>query len=183
MSTFKKMIAVIFSVFVFFLTIIGRPPRAIAVHTNSLKTQEPKVEEIEHEPSLKDVAGKKALIPSNFTAEEMDLFERLVSAEAKGESFEGKVAVAMVVLNRIDDPRFPNALKEVIYAKNQFQPVDNGAINEPATEEAKQAVKEAISQRGTGDKSVYFYNPDLVDHSWLETREVTKVIDHHLFAK
>ncbi|MFP3498476.1 cell wall hydrolase, partial [Pseudomonas sp. SIMBA_059] len=60
---------------------------------------------------------------------ERDLLTRIVHAEAEGESHEGKVAVALVVLNRVDSKDFPNTITDVIYQKGQFSPVSNGRIN------------------------------------------------------
>ena len=109
------------------------------VNTQSETSLEPERETTEKEEETPAVS---------LSNEERDLFNRLVEAEAKGESYEGKVAVATVVLNRLDSPEFPNTVTEVItqvvgnsYA---FSPVQNGEINKPASEEAKQAVEEAL---------------------------------------
>jgi len=127
--------------------------------------------------------GEKLIIPKSISKDEKDLLARLVHAEAKGESYEGKVAVALVVLNRVDDKRFPNSIKEVIYEEKQFQPVDNGSINKPADEQSKKAVMEALALKGKDDKSVFFFNPQLTSDTWLRTKTKTKTIGNHLFAK
>lgn len=81
-------------------------------------------------------------IPSR---EELDLLERLVECEAGCEPYSGKVAVANVVFNRIKSDKFPNSITDVIYQKNQFEPVVTGMIdNRTASEEVKKAVHEAI---------------------------------------
>lgn len=130
--------------------------------------------------------GEKIVIPPNksISSKEKDLLARLVHAEAKGEPYEGKVAVAQVVLNRVEDERFPDSIRQVIYEKKQFQPVDNGSINIPADNEAKKAVKEAIAMEGQdSSESVYFFNPDLTGSSWLRSKTVTEDIGQHRFAK
>ena len=127
--------------------------------------------------------GEKLILPKSIAKDERDLLVRLVHAEAKGEAYEGKVAVALVVLNRVEDKRFPNTIKDVIYAKNQFQPVANGSINKLADEQAEKAVMEALALKGQDDQSVYFFNPKLTSDSWIRTRTVTKTIGNHLFAK
>lgn len=66
-----------------------------------------------------------------------ELLARLVSAEAKGEPYAGKVAVATVVLNRVDSSKFPDTVKGVIYQKGQYSPVSNGQINKPADKGSK----------------------------------------------
>src|SRR5690606_39702059 len=56
-----------------------------------------------------------SLTIADFTDAEIDLLARIVRAEAQGEPFEGKVAVAAVVLNRLERPQYPDTLREVIY--------------------------------------------------------------------
>jgi N-acetylmuramoyl-L-alanine amidase len=131
--------------------------------------------------------GDKLAIPQTITAEEKDLLARLVHAEAKGEPYAGKVAVATVVLNRVDSSLFPNDIKSVIYQKDQgyyaFSPVQDGAINEPADAEAKAAVQEALAYHGMGNGSLYFYNPKTATSDWITSRKVTTKIGNHVFAK
>lgn len=123
----------------------------------------------------------------SISEEEKDLFSRLVEAEAKGESYEGKVAVATVVLNRVDSPEFPNTIigviNEVVGTSYAFSPVQNGEINQPASDESKLAVEEALTRTDRLNDCIYFYNPDIATDSWIRTREVVKTIDHHVFAK
>jgi N-acetylmuramoyl-L-alanine amidase len=100
-------------------------------------------------------SGEKLIIPERVPEAEKDLLARLVTAEAK----------------------------EVIYEKRQFQPVDNGTIHNPATEEAEKAVNEAIAKQGTGNGSLNFYNPNIVDSEWHRTKTVTAEIGNHVFTK
>lgn len=127
--------------------------------------------------------GDKLLIPETISKNERELLARLVHAEAKGESFAGKVAVASVVLNRVDHKQFPNSVKEVIYQEGQFQPVDNGAIHEPAEEMDKKAVKTALALKDQGDGALFFFNPEISESRWQESRTVTNVIGNHQFSK
>ena len=136
---------------------------------------------INHQQSV--TSGEKLIIPEGIPDEEKDLLARLVTAEAKGEPYEGKVAVATVVLNRVENEQYPDSIKEVIYEKRQFQPVDNGMIHNPATEEAEKAVNEAIAKQGTGKGSLNFYNPKIVDSEWHESKTVTAEIGNHVFTK
>ncbi len=115
---------------------------------------------------------------------EIDLLARIVRAEAQSESFEGKIAVACVVLNRVESPKFPNTIKDVIYAPGQFQPVRNGAINKPADEESIKAVKAALTdQRNFAPGALFFYNPSIATSRWLDSRATTLVIGSHVFKK
>jgi N-acetylmuramoyl-L-alanine amidase len=131
--------------------------------------------------------GENLLIPSTISWSDKDLLARLVHAEAQGEPFAGKVAVATVVLNRVDNPNFPNTIKEVIYERSgghyAFTPVQNGTINEPADRESYRAVEEALAFRGLGNGSLFFYNPKTAKSNWLRSKQVTVVIGNHVFAK
>lgn len=132
--------------------------------------------------------GQKLTIPASpVSAADQDLLARLVHAEAKGEPYAGKVAVATVVLNRVASSEFPNTIKGVIYQKSNgyyaFTPVKNGAINKAADAESKKAVKEAIAFRGQGNGSLFFFNPKTAVSKWVFSREATVTIGNHRFAK
>lgn len=132
--------------------------------------------------------GENITIPASpLTTYEKDLLARLVNAEAKGESYAGKVAVATVVLNRVESKDFPNTIKGVVYQISNghyaFTPVQNGAINQPASAESKRAVNEAIAMKGLGSGSLFFYNPKTAQSQWIKSRTVTTVIGNHVFAK
>ena len=144
------------------------------------------VEDIISENHLEDEQveeGDALIIPETYSPAEKDLLARLVNAEAKGESYEGKVAVATVVLNRVESERFPDTVSEVINDKNQFSPVSNGSINQEASEEAVEAVNEAIAlQEEEGTEATFFYNPDLTNDKWIKSLPVIEVIGNHYFA-
>jgi N-acetylmuramoyl-L-alanine amidase len=156
------------------------------------QSQETKVEaaSITEEPQTvePEIAAPEPVTPAvSITNEEQDLFARLVEAEAKGESYEGKVAVATVVLNRVDSPEFPNTItgviNEVVGKAYAFSPVQNGEINNAASEEAIRAVEEALTRQDRLNDSIYFYNPEIATDTWITTREVVKTIGNHVFAK
>ncbi|WP_312469409.1 cell wall hydrolase [Neobacillus sp.] len=143
-----------------------------------IQSSEPQIETPDKE------LEKPAVLISN---EEKDLFARLVEAEAKGESYEGKVAVATVVLNRVDSPHFPNTvtdvIKQVVGKSYAFSPVQNGQISKPASDESKRAVDEALTRHDRLNDSIYFYNPKIATDHWIRTRQVVKTIGAHVFAK
>jgi N-acetylmuramoyl-L-alanine amidase len=123
-----------------------------------------------------------------LSAADLDLFERLVSAESIGEPFAGQVAVANVVLNRVKSPDFPNTVREVILqyygSIPAFSPVDDGQIYRPAGAKAKEAVQVALKGYDYSLGALFFYNPTLTDpDNWIRSRPLTKVIGNHLFAR
>ena len=111
--------------------------RNIRTKVEETPISEPQSAEPEMETPEQEVVAALAV---SISEEEKDLFARLVEAEAKGESYEGKVAVATVVLNRVDSPEFPNSItgviNEVVGKAYAFSPVQNGEINKPASDEA-----------------------------------------------
>ncbi len=133
--------------------------------------------------------GAKLTIPTSISEADKELIARLVHAEAKGEPYAGKVAVATVILNRVDHSNFPNTIKGVVYETYEngaiyaFSPVENGEINKPADSEAKRAVEEAIAFRGQGQGSIYFYNPETAASAWIFDQQTTVKIGNHVFAK
>ncbi|KHE72090.1 cell wall hydrolase [Halobacillus sp. BBL2006] len=127
--------------------------------------------------------GETLKLPVVPSESEKDLLARLVEAEAKGESYAGKVAVATVVLNRVESDSFPDSLYGVIYDGIQFSPVLNGTINEPAGQESKRAVQEALAYQGYDNESLFFYNPSKASSDYLSSQEVTTVIGNHVFLR
>nr|WP_328701006.1 cell wall hydrolase [Aquibacillus kalidii] len=131
--------------------------------------------------------GQRLTIPESITNSEKQLMAKLVHAEAKGESYAGKVAVATVILNRVDHSDFPNSVSGVVYQKSNgyyaFTPVQSGTINQTPDTESVRAVNEALAFRGQGSGSIYFYNPKTAKSDWILSRQVTVTIGNHRFAK
>ena len=73
-----------------------------------------------------------------YTEEELDLLSRVVFCEAGSNwlSDEHQRAVASVVLNRVNDSRFPSTIKDVVYQRGQYGCVRNGMINKAPNQRA-----------------------------------------------
>jgi N-acetylmuramoyl-L-alanine amidase len=121
---------------------------------------------------------------SSLSSKDIDLLAHLIHAEARGESFEGKVAVGAVVLNRVKSPLFPDTIAAVIYQTGQFSPVADGSINlEPDAESIRAAHCAASGWDPTGG-ALFFYNPAKVSaRNYVWSRPVETVIGNHTFAK
>lgn len=153
-----------------------------AVNTSEDKTPEaPKKVLAPPTPEVKSVVKQE--VKTSLTANEKDLLARLVRAEATGEPYAGKVAVATVVLNRVDSNLFPDTVTAVIYQRGQFSPITNGSINRPADEESMRAVEDAIREDRSNNHSLFFYNPRIASSSWLGSRPTTEVIGNHVFKQ
>lgn len=119
------------------------------------------------------------------SAADIDLLARLVEAEAGAEPYEGKVAVAATVLNRLKDARFPKTISGVIYqvidGYYQYSPVLNGRINLPASASSYQAVKDALAGQDPSFGANGFYNPAKTWDQWVRSNPVTTSIGNHVF--
>ncbi|WP_031513768.1 cell wall hydrolase [Desulfofalx alkaliphila] len=122
----------------------------------------------------------------NVTRDDIMLMARLIHAEARGESFMGKVAVGAVILNRIDSPLFPNTIRDVIMEKTshvyQFSPVGDGSINLEPCEKSIEAALEALSGVDPTGGALFFYNPEATTDQWIRSLPVVTRIGNHLFA-
>ena len=135
----------------------------------------------EYSMELKKEDKKEAVI--NLNDEEIMLLSKLIAGEARGESYEGQVAVAAVVINRVKDSRFPNSLEGVIYQKNAFSVVKKGTINVQATSSTYRAAQEALYGNDPTNNAIYFWNPDISTCSWINTLSPHLRIGNHVFAK
>jgi N-acetylmuramoyl-L-alanine amidase len=91
--------------------------------------------------------------------------------------------VAAVILNRIDDPLFPDNVGDVIYQTNAFTAVHDGQYNLEPSSYAYRAVFDAMQGWDPTYGSVYYYNPDLATNTWIFTRQSVTKIGNHLFAR
>lgn len=134
-------------------------------------------------PAVKTNAKEEKKAVINLTNEEILLLSKLVTSEARGESYEGQVAVAAVVINRVKDSRFPNSIEDVIYQKNAFSVVKNGSINMSPTDEAYKAAQAALYGEDPTEKAVYFWNPEISTCKWIQRLNPHMRIGNHVFAK
>lgn len=130
---------------------------------------------------------QKSETDRDFTSEEMDLFAGLVHAEARGEPYRGKVAVAAAILNRINSSVYPDDLKSVVFQVDsgyyQFCPVRDGSIWQTPDETAYRAVEEAIEGEDPSKGAISFYNPATSSNRWVRQQTVTTTIGNHVFFK
>ena len=120
-----------------------------------------------------------------LTEEDVYLMSQIVFAESKGEPYEGKVAVASVILNRVLNPAFPDTVKEVVFQTNAFSCVVDGVITVTPNQECFNAVYEAIKGNDPTNEALFFYNPTIATCSWMHDIEKTdsRSIGQHLFFK
>ena len=113
---------------------------------------------------------------------DLDLLARLISAEARGEPYEGQVAVGAVVLNRVDHPSFPNSISGVIYQQDAFTCLYDGQFNEPVAESAYRAAQDALNGWDPSYGAIYYFNPVTATSAWIWSRPLIVTIGRHRFC-
>lgn len=113
------------------------------------------------------------------------LLARCVNGEARGEPYEGQVAVAAVILNRVNHPSFPNTVAGVIYQPGAFTAVSDGQINVPIDPNSNvyKACGDALGGWDPTGGAIYYYNPKTATNQWIRTRQSIKTIGKHVFAR
>lgn len=120
-----------------------------------------------------------------LTENDIYLMSQIVYAESKGEPYEGKVAVASVILNRVLSPKFPDTIENVIFQPNAFSCVINGQISVVPSEDCFNAVYEAINGNDPTGEALFFYNPDIATCTWMrgiEKSNPTPIGQHVFFS-
>lgn len=131
--------------------------------------------------TLKSLGISVGTIPT-ATESNVYLLARIISAEARGETYEGQVAAGACVLNRVAHPSFPDTLAGVIYQPGAFTAITDGQFNEPIADSAYQAARDALNGWDPSGGAIYYYNPDKTSNAWIRTRPVIKRIGKHLFC-
>ncbi len=121
---------------------------------------------------------------NNQTSNNSDvmLLARLINGEARGEPYEGQVAVGAVVLNRTRDARFPSSIAGVIYQPGAFTAIVDGQINADLEQSSIKAAKDALNGWDPSDGAVYYFNPDTATSGWIWSRPLIKIIGKHRFC-
>ena len=116
---------------------------------------------------------------------DMQLMARAINGEARGEPYEGQVAVGAVILNRVKSSKFPNTIAGVIYEKGAFTAVSDGQINVPIAENSSvyKAARDAMNGWDPTGGAIYYFNPDTATSDWIWSRPLIKTIGKHRFCK
>ena len=113
---------------------------------------------------------------------DIQLMARAINGEARGEPYEGQVAVG---LNRVKDSKFPNSISGVIYQPRAFTAVSDGQINQPI-KEGSTVYKAAQDAKNGWDPTggcIYYFNPQTATNKWIWSRPHVKTIGKHRFCK
>ena len=138
------------------------------------------------------IAGEKTLAALNindndysdgYTSADYNLLARVISAEARGESYAGQVAVGAVILNRIEHPSFPDTVAGVVYQPGAFSCLYDGQFDEPIADSAYSAARDALTGLDPSGGAIYYYNPKTATNKWIRSRPVITTIGRHVFCQ
>lgn len=118
-----------------------------------------------------------------YSSSDYELLARIISAEARGESYLGQVAVGAVVLNRVEHPSFPDTLSGVVYQKGAFSCLDDGQFYEPIADSCYSAARDAINGLDPSGGAIYYYNPQKSTNKWIFSRPIITTIGKHRFCE
>ncbi|MRX71023.1 spore cortex-lytic enzyme [Bacillus lacus] len=121
-------------------------------------------------------------MPEGFSQNDIQLMANAVYGEARGEPYVGQVAVAAVILNRLNSPTFPNTISGVIFEPRAFTAVADGQIWLTPNERAKEAVMDAINGWDPSENAMYYFNPITATSGWIWGRPQKKQIGKHIFC-
>lgn len=153
------------------------------IYPNNILTVPAKVNSNTTSTSVGQASPSKSVIP--YSSSDLDLLARLVRAEAEGQPYNAKVAVAAVVVNRVQSSEFPNTISSVINQRingyYQFTPVKNGMINNTATAEDRQAALAALNGSDPTNGALFYFD-DSATNKWLWSKPLAARIDRMVFV-
>jgi N-acetylmuramoyl-L-alanine amidase len=117
-----------------------------------------------------------------LTDNDLQMMANAVYGESRGESYEGQVAVAAVILNRLKSQSFPNTIYGVIFQPGAFTAVADGQIWLTPNARARDAVEDAINGWDPTGGCIYYFNPETATSKWIWTRTQIKTIGKHIFC-
>lgn len=132
---------------------------------------------------LTDLITKSTSTAGTNYSDDVYLLARCIYGEGRGEPYTGQVAIAAVILNRVEDSGFPNSISGVIYQKGAFDAVSDGQINLTPNQSALNAAKDAINGWDPSGGAIYYYNPETATNKWIRSRPIIVTIGKHVFCK
>ena len=129
--------------------------------------------------------SNKVYASSSSSASNLQLMARAINGEARGEPYEGQVAVGAVILNRVKNSSFPNTIAGVIYQPGAFTAVADGQINVPIAENSTvvKAARDALNGWDPTGGAIYYFNPNTATNKWIWSRPLIKQIGKHRFCR
>ena len=143
-----------------------------------------------------DISKQNISYAATSNTSDIQLMARAINGEARGEPYEGQVAVGAVILNRVKSSQFPNKSSQfpntiagVIYQSGAFTAVSDGQINVPIEEGSTvyKAAKDAMNGWDPTGGCIYYFNPNTATNKWIwsrpQVKTIGKTIGKHIFCK
>ncbi|MEH7333818.1 spore cortex-lytic enzyme [Neobacillus drentensis] len=159
-------------------TVKKAPTNNTAIKKAAPKATKPKAAPVKKAPKKPTAANT----PNGFSQNDIRLIANAVHGESRGEPYIGQVAVAAVILNRVNSPNFPNTVSGVIFEPGAFTAVADGQIWLTPNENAKKAVIDAINGWDPTGEALYYFNPATATSGWIWGRPQIKRIGKHIFC-
>lgn len=117
---------------------------------------------------------------SGITYDEAQMLMKIAMAEAESDGIEGKAMVMAVILNRVNDDRFPDTIEGVIFQDHQFSPIKDGRYEKAEPDiECHLALAEIEKGNYSDVEALYFEN---ASDSWQARNcKYLYTIGHHRF--
>ena len=128
------------------------------------------------------LGGSSSSNTTSYSDADVQLLGKVISAEARGESYEGQVAVGAVILNRVAHSSFPDSISGVVYQAGAFSCVYDSNWYEPISETSKKAAMDALNGWDPTGGAIYYFNPAKTNDAFMHSRPVLKVIGNHRFC-
>ena len=121
---------------------------------------------------------------TNNNTSDVQLIARAINGEARGEPYEGQVAVGAVILNRVKSSKFPNTIAGVIYQSGAFTAVSDNQINVPISSNSTvvKAAQDALNGWDPTGGAIYYFNPNTATNKWIWSRPQIRTIGNHIFC-
>lgn len=132
--------------------------------------------------TLKAMGISGESVTQGSDAGDLALLARIISAEGRGEPYNGQVAIGAVILNRVDHPSFPNTLSGVIYQNGAFTAIIDGQFDQPISESSYRAARDAMNGVDPCGGAIYYFNPATASNKWIWSRPLIVVIGKHRFC-
>ncbi len=132
-----------------------------------------------------DIKQENISLAATSGNKDTQLMARAINGEARGEPYEGQVAVGAVILNRVKSSQFPNTIAGVIYQSGAFTAVADGQINTaiPEGSTVYKAAQDALNGWDPTGGCIYYFNPNTATNKWIWSRPLVKTIGKHRFCK
>ena len=118
----------------------------------------------------------------SLSSSDLYLLSCCVYGEARGESYTGKVAVAVVIFNRVKSSAFPISISGVIYQSGAFTCVSDGQINLGTNDECTRAAQDAMNGWDPTGGAIYYFTPATATSKWIWSRPQLITIGKHIFC-